>query len=186
MDSRHCHANWAWDLGGISYSLLADFNPRGAVAEKYGAYLANAGITDRATIIVDADGVVRYAESVGVKGQRNIEAILEKAKAIAKEHPAKEPQGDAQRAPRQALSKDATLYVREGCRFCASVLRAAHNLHCASALRVRDVEKDPEARKALEAIAGPGAKVPALVQDGKDQHESEQIIQTFATCYARV
>jgi len=45
VDSIFCHAGWAQSLGGISFPLLADFNPKGAVAESYGLYLKDAGIT---------------------------------------------------------------------------------------------------------------------------------------------
>src|SRR5208337_1468655 len=38
---------------GIKYSLLADFHPKGAIAEKYGVYLGDKGITGRAIFIVD-------------------------------------------------------------------------------------------------------------------------------------
>ena len=37
VDSMYCHANWARDLGGVSFPLLADFHPKGEVARSYGA-----------------------------------------------------------------------------------------------------------------------------------------------------
>jgi glutathione S-transferase len=77
------------------------------------------------------------------------------------------------------------LYVREGCRFCASVLRAAQNLHCTNLFHVRDVEKDPNARRDLDAVAGEGAKVPTLVEGGKVMQESGDIIRYLAEMYAR-
>lgn len=86
---------------------------------------------------------------------------------------------------RKTLSKDAVLYVREGCRFCAAVLRAAHNLHCTNIFHVRDVSKDPEARRDLDAVAGEGAKVPTLVENGKVMQESGDIIRALAEMYAR-
>lgn len=76
VDSKYCHENWAVSIGGISYPLLADFHPKGAVAEKYGLYLADLGITDRATVIIDKQGVVQYANSVGVGGLRKAEELL--------------------------------------------------------------------------------------------------------------
>lgn len=72
IDSVHCHSNWARDLGGVSFPLLADFEPKGAVAKGLGHYLTNAGITDRATVIVDKQGIVRYSVSVTSGGERNI------------------------------------------------------------------------------------------------------------------
>src|SRR5579863_9701335 len=43
VDSVWSHKAYAEKMG-IQYPLLADFHPRGAVAEKYGAYLADKGI----------------------------------------------------------------------------------------------------------------------------------------------
>ena len=60
VDSRFSHENWAKSLGGISFWLLQDFHPKGDMAKKYGVYLEDKGITDRATVIIDKQGVVRY------------------------------------------------------------------------------------------------------------------------------
>jgi glutaredoxin len=181
VDSRHCHANWAADLGGVSYPLLADFHEKGRVARLYGVYLEEQGFTDRATVIIDRQGVVRHASSVGPGGQRDIDQLLALAMEI---DAAQAPPGD-RKQERLALKKDATLYVREGCRFCQSVLRAMTNLHCEQQIRVRDVFRDPEARKELDRLAGAGAKVPALVQGGQVQFESAEIIKTLARSFAR-
>jgi peroxiredoxin len=45
---------------GIHYPLLADFQPRGAVGEKFGVYLAEKGITGRAIAIVDRSGKIAW------------------------------------------------------------------------------------------------------------------------------
>lgn len=161
----------------MSFPLLSDFHPRGAVASKYGVYLEELGITDRATVFIDHEGIVRHASTVGVKGKRNIEHLLELATKLNSKAPFEPPK------KRGAVAPDATLYVREGCRFCQSVKKAVHNLRIADEVRVLDVEKDPEARKALDAVAGEGAKVPALVQHGKVQYESADIIRTLAELY---
>jgi len=36
VDSPYANAAWAQQLGGISYPLLSDFYPHGAVAQAYG------------------------------------------------------------------------------------------------------------------------------------------------------
>src|SRR5271165_5201853 len=48
VDSTWTHIAFAKHLG-LKYPLLADFLPRGAVADKYGLFLADKGITARAT-----------------------------------------------------------------------------------------------------------------------------------------
>jgi len=60
-DSRYANAAWAEKLGGISYPLLSDFYPHGAVAERYGV-LHEKGMPERAIVIVDKDGIVRYID----------------------------------------------------------------------------------------------------------------------------
>ena len=51
VDSAWTHQAFAKSLG-ITYPLLADFHPKGSVAQKYGLYEAEKGITSRATVIV--------------------------------------------------------------------------------------------------------------------------------------
>jgi peroxiredoxin (alkyl hydroperoxide reductase subunit C) len=46
---------------GISFPLLSDFYPHGAVAEKYGV-LAPVGVAERAVIGIDRDGAVAYID----------------------------------------------------------------------------------------------------------------------------
>ncbi len=82
VDSVHCHANWAQSLGGISFPLLADFHPKGKVAESFGVYLADKGNTDRATVIVDAAGIVRHASSAaGARDMAELAALCERIAA---------------------------------------------------------------------------------------------------------
>lgn len=49
---------------GYDFTLLADFWPHGEVARRYGAFLDEKGFATRATIVVDAQGIVRAAFSV--------------------------------------------------------------------------------------------------------------------------
>ena len=84
VDSRFCHDNWAKSLGGISFPLLQDFHPKGDVAKKYGVFLEDKGIIDRATVIIDKQGVVRYATSVTPAGERNPKELLAECQKINK------------------------------------------------------------------------------------------------------
>lgn len=84
IDSIYSHENWANSLGGVSFPLLADFHPKGAMAQSYGVYLAEKGITDRATVIIDKKGIVRYAVSVTPAGQRNPKDLLAECQKVNK------------------------------------------------------------------------------------------------------
>jgi len=65
VDSTWSHKAYAEKMG-IKYSLLADFQPRGAVAEKYGVYLPDKGITGRAIVIVSKDGKVAWMKNYDI------------------------------------------------------------------------------------------------------------------------
>jgi len=65
VDSAWSHKAYSEKMG-IKYSLLADFNPRGAMADKYGVYLAEKGITGRAIVIVGKDGKVAWVKSYDI------------------------------------------------------------------------------------------------------------------------
>jgi alkyl hydroperoxide reductase subunit AhpC len=77
-------AIWAESCGGVSFPLLQDFHPKGDMAKKYGVYLEDKGITDRATVIVDKQGIVRYAKYVTPAGERNPKELLSEAQKINK------------------------------------------------------------------------------------------------------
>jgi len=61
VDSVPAHKAWADQLGGIDYPMLADFYPHGEVAKKYGI-LRPEGFAERATFIVDKQGIIRHIE----------------------------------------------------------------------------------------------------------------------------
>jgi len=59
VDSPWSHKAFAEKMG-ITYPLLADFQPRGAAADQFGVYLADKGITGRAIAIISKDGKVAW------------------------------------------------------------------------------------------------------------------------------
>jgi glutaredoxin len=61
VDSVPCLKAWAESLGGITYPLLSDFYPHGAVAEEYGILRAE-GYSERAIFVIDKEGLVRYVD----------------------------------------------------------------------------------------------------------------------------
>ena len=63
VDSIPSHVAWAKTFNGITtYPLLADFHPKGEVAQRYGVFREAAGIAERAVIIIDREGIVRYID----------------------------------------------------------------------------------------------------------------------------
>jgi mycoredoxin-dependent peroxiredoxin len=65
VDSVWSHKAFAEKMG-IQYPLLADFQPRGAVGEKFGVYLAEKGITGRAIAIIDKSGKVAWFKNYDI------------------------------------------------------------------------------------------------------------------------
>lgn len=59
VDSAFAHAAFREKLG-IETTLLADFEPKGRVASEYGAYLDQAGHSNRSLVLIDADGNVEW------------------------------------------------------------------------------------------------------------------------------
>jgi len=61
VDAVPTKVEWAKSLGGISYDLLSDFYPHGAVAESYGV-AREGGISERAIFVVDITGKIVFAK----------------------------------------------------------------------------------------------------------------------------
>ena len=67
VDGIWCHLAFARDRN-LRFPLLADFEPKGEVAQAYQVYRAKEGTSERALYVIDADGIVRwsYVSPVGV------------------------------------------------------------------------------------------------------------------------
>lgn len=61
VDATPSKAEWAKSLGGITYDLLSDFYPHGAVAEAYGVNRSD-GASERAVFVVDKHGKIAFAK----------------------------------------------------------------------------------------------------------------------------
>jgi peroxiredoxin len=60
VDGAWCHAAFAKDRK-LHFPLLADFEPKGAVARDYGVYRDEDGIAERALFVIDKDGVIQWS-----------------------------------------------------------------------------------------------------------------------------
>jgi peroxiredoxin len=60
VDSIYSHGAWA-AVRGISFPLLADFNPKGEIARRYSVWREQDGHSERALYVVDPDGVIGYS-----------------------------------------------------------------------------------------------------------------------------
>jgi peroxiredoxin len=67
VDSKFVQKQFA-EHEGYKFSVLADFWPHGAVAQAYGVFLEEAGISNRATFVINTDGEL-VAKFVTAPGQ---------------------------------------------------------------------------------------------------------------------
>lgn len=56
-DTRHAQAQWAQQQG-FDFPVLSDFWPHGATAKAYGVFNEDLGCANRATFVIDKDGIV--------------------------------------------------------------------------------------------------------------------------------
>jgi peroxiredoxin len=80
VDGAWCHAAFCRDRK-LHFPLLADFEPKGEVARRYGVYRQNEGVCERALFVIDAAGIIRwsYVSPVGVNpGAAGVLAALER------------------------------------------------------------------------------------------------------------
>jgi peroxiredoxin len=83
VDGAWCHAAYARQ-SNLHFPLLADFEPKGAVARAYGVYDEKEGTCQRALFVIDPDGIIHwsYVSPVGVNpGANGIVSALEDLKA---------------------------------------------------------------------------------------------------------
>jgi peroxiredoxin len=67
VDGVWCHTAFSQNRK-LHFPLLADFEPKGAVAKLYGVYREADGTTERALFVINAEGVIHwsYVSPVGV------------------------------------------------------------------------------------------------------------------------
>jgi len=67
VDGVWCHLAFAQNRR-LHFPLLADFEPKGAVARRYGVYREGDGTSERALFVLDGDGTIRwsYVSPIGV------------------------------------------------------------------------------------------------------------------------
>ena len=83
VDGVWCHEAYAKSRN-LEFPLLADFEPKGEVSRRYGAYRAQDGFSERALFVLDGEGVIRwsYLSEVGTNpGADGVLAALEEGAA---------------------------------------------------------------------------------------------------------
>lgn len=76
VDSKASLRAWA-ERENYDFTLLADFWPHGAVAKEYGVFIEEKGFANRATFLIDVDGVVRVSFVTAPGEARSLEAYTQ-------------------------------------------------------------------------------------------------------------
>lgn len=76
VDNLPTLIHYAELLGGLPFSLLSDFHPKGDVGQRFGVYDKQRGIEKRATVIVDQSGTIRFHRINPIAQARDVEELL--------------------------------------------------------------------------------------------------------------
>ena len=81
-DSKPAQTAFATGLGGIPYPILSDFHPQGEVTESFGVLNSERGTPLRAVIIIDKNGVVRFAKTYESMPELDIDYLIAELNVI--------------------------------------------------------------------------------------------------------
>jgi len=81
VDSAWCHAAFA-QARKLHFPLLADFEPKGGVAQRYNAYRTHEGTAERALFVIDGEGIIRWSYCSPIGVNPGADGILEALEAL--------------------------------------------------------------------------------------------------------
>jgi peroxiredoxin len=84
VDGVWCHEAFAKERK-LRFPLMADFEPKGAVARLYGAYREGDGICERALFVIDAKGIIRWSYCSPIAVNPGADGILDALEQLPKE-----------------------------------------------------------------------------------------------------
>jgi peroxiredoxin len=76
VDGVWCHEAFAKDRH-LHFPLLADFEPKGAVARLYGAYREREGVAERALFVIDSEGTIFWSYRSPIAVNPGADGILD-------------------------------------------------------------------------------------------------------------
>jgi peroxiredoxin len=83
VDGVWCHRAFADDRK-LRFPLLADFEPKGGVAQSYGAYRTAEGICERALFVIDKAGAIAWSYCSPIAVNPGADGILEALEKLPK------------------------------------------------------------------------------------------------------
>jgi peroxiredoxin len=83
VDGVWCHAAFVRDRK-LHFPLLADFEPKGAVARLYDVYETRSGVCERALFVIDAQGIIRWRHVSPIGINPGADGILQALESLPK------------------------------------------------------------------------------------------------------
>jgi peroxiredoxin len=83
VDGVWCHAAFSRDRN-LHFPLLADFEPKGAVARLYGAFRDGDGFSERALFVIDRNGTIAWSYASPLAVNPGADGILEALENLPK------------------------------------------------------------------------------------------------------
>ena len=83
VDGVWCHEAFAKDRH-LHFPLLADFEPKGAVAQMYGVYRKSDGVCERALFVIDKNGVITWSYVSPIAVNPGADGILQALEDLPK------------------------------------------------------------------------------------------------------
>jgi peroxiredoxin (alkyl hydroperoxide reductase subunit C) len=74
---------WTQEMGGVWFPVLSDFWPHGEVAKKYGV-LRSDGTTERALLVIDKKGIIRYIDIHDINDRPKLEVLIQELEKLNK------------------------------------------------------------------------------------------------------
>jgi len=84
VDGAWCHVAFSHDRR-LRFPLLADFEPKGAVARRFGVYRESEGTTERALFVIDAAGIIRWSHVSPIGINPGADGILRALESLKQE-----------------------------------------------------------------------------------------------------
>jgi peroxiredoxin len=81
VDGAWCHQAFARDRA-LHFALLADFEPKGAVARSYRAYRETEGVCERALFVIDENGMITWSYCSPIAVNPGADGILDALEAL--------------------------------------------------------------------------------------------------------
>jgi peroxiredoxin len=82
IDHAWCHVAFARSRN-LHFPLLADFHPKGEVAQAYGVYDDEIGMSERALFVIDEEGVIGWSHIAPIGVNPGADGILAALESMA-------------------------------------------------------------------------------------------------------